>query len=52
MSGEHMNGKGMSGKDKLLVVGVLFAIAVGFLGHHYWAVAVKVLERLVAVGVW
>jgi hypothetical protein len=47
-----MSVKDMSGKDKLLVVGVLFGIAVGSLGHHYWAVAVKVLERLVAVGVW
>ena len=40
----------MSVKDKLLLIGVLFAIAVGFLGHHYWAVAVEVLQRLVAVG--
>jgi len=40
----------MSVKDKLLVLGVLFAIAVGFLGHHYWAIAVEVLQRLVAVG--
>ena len=40
----------MNVKDKLLVVGVLFAIAVGFLGHHYWSVAVEVLQRLVAVG--
>ncbi len=40
----------MSVKDKLLVLGVLFAIVVGFLGHHYWAVAVEVLQRLVAVG--
>jgi hypothetical protein len=40
----------MSVKDKLLLIGVLFAIVVGFLGHHYWAVAVEVLQRLVAVG--
>jgi hypothetical protein len=40
----------MSVKDKLLVIGVLFTIAVGFLGHHYWALAVEVLQRLVAIG--
>ena len=47
-----MSVKNMSGGDKLRVAGILFGIAVGFLGHHYWAVAVEVLERLVAVGVW
>jgi hypothetical protein len=40
----------MSVKNKLLLIGVLFAIVVGFLGHHYWAVAVEVLQRLVATG--
>lgn len=40
----------MSVKDKLLVVAVLLAMAVGFLGHHYLAVAFAVLQRLVAVG--
>jgi hypothetical protein len=40
----------MSVKDKLLILGVLFAIVVGFLGHHYWAVAIEVFQRLVATG--
>ena len=40
----------MSAKEKLLVLGVVLVVAVGFLGHHYWACAIDVLQHLVAVG--
>lgn len=40
----------MSVKEKLMILGVALAIAVGFLSHHYWACAVEVLQRLVAAG--
>jgi hypothetical protein len=39
----------MSVKEKLLVLGVVLVVAVGFLGHHYWACAIEVLQHLVAV---
>jgi len=37
----------MSVKDKLLMLGVVLAIAIGFLGHHYCARAIEVLQHLV-----
>jgi hypothetical protein len=40
----------MSVKEKLVVLGVVLIVAVGFLGHHYWACAIEVLQHLVAVG--
>jgi len=40
----------MSIKEKLLLLGVLLAIAVAFLSHNYWPCVVAVLQRLVAVG--
>jgi hypothetical protein len=39
----------MGVKEKLLLLGVLLAIAVAFLGHNYWPCVVAVLQRLVAV---
>jgi hypothetical protein len=38
----------MSVKDKLLLLGVVLAMIVGFLGHHYWGCAIAVLQRIVA----
>lgn len=37
----------MSVKEKLLVVGVVFAVAIGFLGHHYWSCAMAVLQQII-----
>ena len=38
----------MGVKEKLLLLGVLLAIAVAFLGHNYWPCVVAVLQRFVA----
>ena len=40
----------MSVREKWLIVGILIAVVLGFFSHHYWAWAVDVLQRLVAVG--
>ena len=45
-----LGGTVMSVKEKLLVAGVLLAIAAGFLGHRYWSAVVEVLQRMVAAG--
>ena len=37
----------MNAKEKLLMLGVVLAILLGFLGHHFWACAIAVLQRIV-----
>jgi hypothetical protein len=41
----------MSVKDKLFLLGVVLLVAVGFLGHHYCACAIAVLQHLIAVAI-
>jgi hypothetical protein len=40
----------MSVKEKLLLLAVLAAVALGFLEHRFWSCAVELLQRCVAVG--
>jgi disulfide bond formation protein DsbB len=40
----------MSSKAKWILVGVLVAVALGFLQHHYKPCALEMLQRFIAVG--
>jgi len=45
-----VRGVDMSMKDKLLVLGILAAVACSFFFSHFWGWAVSALEKAVALG--